>query len=194
MAPERKPHFLDSPDQIDMGRAEKSIRTGGTVSLLIVLGAGSLGYWLLPGVIRFPEALAERLAFAAQVSSIILFCLLVAVGMVSTGRRFSAEDIGGAAAGPPSERLAIKSAFLQNTLEQAVLAVGFYLAFAALVSGPWLSVLPVSAACFVVGRVLFYRGYVRGVEGRAFGMTLTMMPVILGYPAVFVLMILNALG
>lgn len=194
MGTDRHPHFRDSPDQIDMARAEKSIRSGGTLSLLIVLAAGALGYWLLPSVIRFPEALADRLGFAAQVSSVVLFCLLVAIGMVSTGRRFSPEDIGGAAAGPPSERLAIKSAFLQNTLEQAVLAVGFYLAFASLVSGPWLSVLPVSAACFVVGRVLFYRGYVRGVEGRAFGMTLTMMPVILGYPAVFVLMIMSAFG
>lgn len=194
MRTDHKPHFRDAPDQIDMVRAEKTIRVSGTISLLIVLVAGALGYWLLPTVIRFPEALADRLAFAVQVSSVVLFVLLVAVGMVSTGRRFSPDDIGGAAAGPPSDRIAIKAAFLQNTLEQAVLAVGFYLAFASLASGPWLSVLPVSAACFVVGRVLFYRGYVRGVEGRAFGMTLAMMPVILGYPAVFILMAASALG
>lgn len=164
------------------------------LSFLIVPALWALGYWLLPLRFSFPETLAGQLAFSVQVSSVVLFCVLVAVGMVSTGRRFSPEDIGGAAAGPPSERLAIKVAFLQNTLEQAVLAAGFYVAFASLVSGPWLSILPVSAACFLVGRVLFYRGYVKGVEGRAFGMTLTMMPVILGYPVVFVLMVINVLG
>jgi Flp pilus assembly protein TadB len=109
---------------------------------------------------------------------------MVAILLVSTARRFSAEDIGGQAAGPPSDRLAIKAAFLQNTLEQTVLAGGFYLALAAVAGGPWLALIPVAAILFVVGRVLFFLRYHRGARGRSLGMALTMMPSALGYPLV----------
>jgi len=183
--------YRTPPEQIDMARAEAHIRVTGTLSLvLFVVVAGLIQLGLSP-LVTFPEALAERLAFAARTSAVVLFCVVVAIGMVSTGRRRSPEDIGGAAAGPPSDRLAIRAAFLQNTLEQAVVAVGFYFAFATLASGAWLSVLPVSAAFFLIGRVLFLKGYAKGVEGRAWGMSLTMIPVILGYPVVFVLTVLR---
>jgi cation transport ATPase len=101
--------------------------------------------------------------------------------IASTTRRFSPEDIGGQAAGPPSERLAIKAAFLQNTLEQTVLAGGFYLALSAVAGEAWLALIPASAALFVVGRVLFYTRYHLGARGRSLGMALTMMPSVLGY-------------
>ena len=177
-----------------MAQTERTIRRAGTLSFLIFLAVSALGWWLLPALVSFPESLIDRIAFALQVSTVPLFCVLVGVGMVSTGRRFSPDDISGSAFGPPSDSLAIKVAFLQNTLEQAVLAVGFYLAFVTVADGPWLSVLLVSAALFVIGRVLFYRGYSKGVEGRAFGMTLTMTPAIVGYPVVFVLIFLRLLG
>jgi hypothetical protein len=89
---------------------------------------------------------------AALAWAVPAFVLMVAILMVSTGRRFSAADIGGQAAGPPSEKLAIKAAFLQNTLEQAVIAAGFFFALAAVADGAWLALLPVSAALFVVGK------------------------------------------
>ena len=96
--------------------------------------------------------------------------------MVSTARRTSPEDIGGAAAGPPSEKLAIKAAFLQNTLEQSVVAIVTIIAFATLVTGSGLALVPAAVIMFVIGRVLFYRGYPGGAGARAFGMGLTLMP------------------
>jgi uncharacterized membrane protein YecN with MAPEG domain len=180
--------YRESPEQIDMVRAERSIRVASVVSLLALAGAVPIGYFLLPMIFAFPEALPERLAFAAQASVFVLLCVVIAVGMVSTGRRFSPADIGGSAARPPSEHIAIYIAFLQNTLEQAVIAVGLYFALATLVSGPWLALIPVCVLFFLVGRVLFLRGYSRGVEGRALGMTLTMTPTVLGYLLVLVLL------
>ena len=133
--------YRKRPEEIDMARANRRIQSAGTLAFALYLAAVAVAYFLLPAIINFPIELAERLAFAARISAVVLFCLLVAVGIVSTRRRFSPEDIGGAAARPPSEKLAIPAAFLQNTLEQGVLAVGFYLAFASLVQGAWLSVL-----------------------------------------------------
>ncbi|MCE8001618.1 hypothetical protein [Billgrantia ethanolica] len=185
--------YKTPPDQIDMQRAEHKIRSAGALGFVLFGMAVGAAYWLLPVFIAFPVELGERLAFAARAGAVVLFCVLVGVGLVSTTRRFSPEDIGGSAAGPPSERLAIYVAFLQNTLEQAVLAVGFYVAYASLVAGAWLSLIPVSVAFFIVGRVLFLRGYRQGVEGRALGMVLTMTPAIVGYPVVFILILTNAI-
>ena len=184
----REQGYRQLPEAIDMARAERSIRTASLISILALAGAVPAGYFLLPLILTFPEVLAERLAFAARASIFVLLCVVIAIGMVSTARRFSPADIGGFAAGPPSEQIAIYVAFLQNTLEQAVIAVGLYFALATLVTGPWLSLIPVGVIFFLVGRVLFLWGYAKGVEGRALGMTLTMTPTVLGYLVVLVLL------
>jgi hypothetical protein len=183
--------YRKPPEEIDMIQAERSIRMAGLVSLLALAGAVPAGYFLMPMIFAFPEGLAERLAFAAQASIFVLLCVVVAIGMVSTAHRFSPEDIGGSAARPPSEHVAIYVAFLQNTLEQAVIAVGLYFALATLLSGPWLALIPVGVLFFLIGRVLFFRGYSKGVEGRALGMTLTMTPTVIGYLLVLLLVVVK---
>lgn len=173
------------PEHIDMAAEERAIRIDSTVATLATLIGFLAAFWIAPAFANLPVELPERLAFAALASAVPGFILLIAIMMVSTTRRFSAEDIGGQAAGPPSGRLAIKAAFLQNTLEQTVLAAGFYFALAAVAGGAWIALLPVAALLFVVGRILFYRGYPRGAQGRSLGMALTMIPSALGYPLVF---------
>lgn len=178
---EATPDYLKPPKEVDMDAEERAIRLFTSVALILSVGGYVAAYHLLSAVWTFPTALDERLAFAAVGSAFVLIWVLVAVAMVSTARRHSPQDIGGSAAGPPSHTLAIKSAFLQNTLEQAVIAVGFFGALAALAGGPWLALIPVAVVYFAVGRVLFYRGYPRGAKGRAFGMGLTMTPAMVGY-------------
>ena len=176
--------YRQPPEAVDMAAEEAAIRRNTTIALAVT-AAGFAAAWLLaPRIVEMPVALPDRLAFAALCWGALGFVLLVAILMVSTARRFSAEDIGGQAAGPPSETLAIKAAFLQNTLEQTVLAGGFFFALAAVAGGAPLALLPVSAVLFVIGRVLFYRGYPRGAQGRSLGMSLTMLPSALGYPIV----------
>lgn len=161
---------------VDMTREEHLIRVRSTLALAVVLAGFAAGYALLPRVFAFPEALSARLALAAQSGAFVLLCLLVAVGLVSHGRRKSPDDIAGAAAASPSRVLAVKAAFLQNTLEQSVLACGAFLAFAAVGDGAWLALLPVAAVLFCLGRALFYAGYPGGAGARAFGMALTLLP------------------
>lgn len=172
------------PEEMDMAAEEYAIRRDTSTGAAITLAGFVAAYWLLPSMADLPDATADRLTFAALCWAVPGFVLLVAIMMVSTTRRFSPADIGGQAAGPPSEKLAIKAAFLQNTLEQTVLAAGFYLALAAVAGGAWLALLPVAAGLFVIGRVLFFLGYRRGAQGRSLGMALTMLPAALGYPVV----------
>lgn len=169
------------PEEVNMAEEERFIRRNTSIALLATIAAFIAAYLLLPRVLQFPQEMPDRFALAAICWAIPCFVLLVAVMMVSTGRRSSAADIGGQAAGPPSEKLAVRAAFLQNTLEQAVLAGGFYFALAAAAGGAWLGLLPASATLFLVGRVLFYAGYRRGAKGRSMGMALTILPSALGY-------------
>ena len=170
--------------EIDMAAQEHAIRRDTSIAFAVTGVVFAGGYFLASAFAALPTSPGERLAFAALCWSVTGFVLLVAVIMVSTTRRFSAEDIGGQASGPPSDKLAIKAAFLQNTLEQTVLAAGFYFGLAAVAGEAWLAILPAAAMLFVVGRVLFYTGYRRGARGRALGMGLTMMPSALGYPII----------
>lgn len=187
------PEYKKPPEEVDMDAQERAIRLWGTVSLVITVAAFVGAFYGLPNLFEFPADLADRLAFAALGSFFVVIWVLVGVGMVSTGRRMSPEDIGGSAAGPPSDRLAIKSAFLQNSLEQAVLAASFYAALAAVAGGPWLSLIVAGVVLFAVGRVWFYLGYRGGAKGRAPGMTLTMTPTMVGYIVVIVLFVMELL-
>lgn len=161
---------------VDMDKEERLIRWRTAIALVMTLAAFGAGFLVLPQFYQFPFQTSARLALAAQAGAFVLFCLLVAVMMVSLGRRQSADDIGGAANGPPSPQLAVRAAFLQNTLEQAVLTCGAMLAFAAIAEGEWLALLPVTTILFGIGRVLFYQGYAKGACGRALGMGLTLLP------------------
>lgn len=170
--------YKDIPTAEEMRRAEQHIRRTGTAALVAFFLVAVAAFHVLPRISTLPDTLVERMAFAIVASLPALLCLATAIMLVSTRRRHSPEDIGGSAAREPSPYIAVQAAFLQNTLEQTVLAIGAYLVFAVLLSDAWLSLLPVSASFFVIGRILFYRGYRQGASGRALGMTLTMVPTI----------------
>jgi len=184
--------YRRNPEQIDMPAEERAIRRNSTFALMLTVAAFTGAFLFIPNFIELPTELPDRFAFAALCWAIPGLVLIVAIMMVSTGRRMSADDIGGQAAGPPSEKLAVKSAFLQNTLEQTVAAGAFYFALAALAGGAWMALLPAAAALFVVGRVLFFAGYRRGAKGRSFGMALSMLPTLLGYLILAFLLLFGA--
>lgn len=138
-------------------------------------------YQLLPLVMRFPEGLTQRIAFALQADIFVFLWVLIGVQRVSSGRFRSAADNRGSAYAPPSQAIAVKVAFLQNTLEQAFVAVGSHLVFATLATGSTLALLPASVFLFTVGRITFIKGYPYGAGGRAFGVVTTVIPTVLLY-------------
>ena len=75
-----------------------------------------------------------------------------------------------------SDEAKIKQALIQNTLEQAAIAIPTYLAWAAIMPHENHSAIPFCASLFLIGRVIFFAGYRYGAPGRAFGFGLTFMP------------------
>jgi len=109
-----------------------------------------------------------------------LFSLVIAVGALANRRFFAAQDIDAAAGGPPSDAARVAQAIIQNTLEQAMLALSVYALLAIVLPKPSLGVIWAMSAAFVVGRLAFAIGYRFGAGGRAFGFGLTFYPTVAG--------------
>lgn len=160
---------------------QRRILSGSAISGVFCAAVLVGACYLLPRFFTPPESLADRLAFALQADIFVWLWLLIAVRMVSSGRYRSAADNRGSAFSSPSPRLAVKAAFLQNTLEQAALAFGAHLALATLLTGPALFFIPAAVLLFGVGRLAFLRGYPQGAGARSFGMATTAIPSAVGY-------------
>lgn len=139
------------------------------------------GYIILPLLFVFPTELTQRIAFAFKANLFVFVWVVLAVRMVSRVRFYSSEDNRGSAYTVPSEKITVPLAFLQNTLEQAVIAAAAYLGLATLLSGNALAVVPTAVLLFSIGRITFLRGYSKGAGGRAFGIVTTVLPTAAGY-------------
>jgi hypothetical protein len=164
------------------------------VVLAILIGTVVLlaGYLFVPSPLHGTANVAERIALALRVDIVVFAWLIAAIANVGNRRFFSRDDIQGAGFYPPSERIAIPVAILQNTLEQTVLAVGAHLILATMLVGQELVLLPVLAVLFCVGRATFWVGYRGGAGQRAFGFALTFYPTLAAYLLAIILLIRRA--
>ncbi|MDP3857719.1 MAG: hypothetical protein Q8Q73_08175 [Stagnimonas sp.] len=169
---------MGTTQDIDLKKEVHGIRTAAVKALLLTAACFAAGYLMLPKYVLFPTTTFDALVFTLRVDLFVLLWVVVAVGLVSHARRQSTADIRGAAFGVPSDSIRVKIAFLQNTLEQAFVAIGTHLVFSTLLAGAALSLVVVATALFAVGRVTFYRGYPHGAAARAFGMVTTVIPTI----------------
>lgn len=169
---------MGSARDIDLSQEVQGIRRAAVKSLLLCAACFGVGYLVLPKWMAFPTTMLDALVFTLRADLFILLWVVAAVGIVSHSRRQSTHDSGAAAFGDSSASIKIKIAFLQNTLEQAFIAIGTQLVFSTLFTGPALSLTVVAVVLFAVGRLSFYRGYPQGAAARAFGMVTTVIPTI----------------
>jgi hypothetical protein len=177
-----------TPEGAELDSERRKVRIAALRSAGVCAAGLGAGYAMLPRHFPLPDAIADRLAFALQADIFVLLWVLFGVSLVSRGRRHSPVDIGTALSGPPSPRIAVEAAFLQNTLEQAVLAIVLHLALATFLPRESLGLIVASVALFALGRATFLLGYRKGAGGRAFGMVTTALPTLLGYAAALVIL------
>lgn len=166
---------------VDLVSEQRKVLTRAVLSILFCALVMCAAYAFLPKIMRFPEDLDERMAFALRCDLFIFLWVIIGVQRVSSHRYRSATDNRGSAYGTPSPAIALKSAFLQNTLEQAFLGVGAHLILASVATEESLALIPASVLLFTVGRVAFWIGYPKGAGGRAFGIVTTMIPTLVLY-------------
>jgi hypothetical protein len=117
-----------------------------------------------------------RIAWALKWALLPVLVLMVAIMRVANHRFYTPADIDGSGLTDGTPEVRVLRAVVQNTLEQALLAVAAYAIWAVVMPYSWLRLIPIAALLFVAGRVLFARGYARGAPGRATGFGLTAYP------------------
>lgn len=173
---------------------QRGVLIAAAMAVVVCASGLTLAYVCLPRFLEFPNGLAERMAFALQADVFVLLWIVFGVRQVAHVRFRSASDNRGSAYGPPSPRLAIPVAFLQNTLEQAVAAVGAHLALSTMVTGNALALIVGAVALFGLGRICFLAGYPKGARGRAFGVVLAVLPTLAAYGFVLILVGRTVMG
>lgn len=133
---------------------------------------------------------SDRLSILGLSLILPILLLIASIGRLAKYRFFSPEDIDGSGLTSATNTALILQSLLQNTLEQLVIAIGVYSAWCILMPSVWLSAVPLCSVLFVIGRILFFKGYNQGAAARAFGFALTfystiiMFLVLLGYQLV----------
>lgn len=173
-----------SPD--DLAKEQRKIATRGAIALLTCVVTLVPAAVYLPSRIEFPVGTAEQVAFILRVDLFVAIWVVFGIRRVSRIRFSSSEDNAGSAYSAPSARLAVPAAFLQNTLEQAFIAVMGHLTLVAVGGEATMAFVVAATALFTIGRITFLLGYPAGAGGRAFGIVMTMLPTIGAYGWVLV--------
>ncbi|KZR87207.1 MAPEG family protein [Synechococcus sp. MIT S9509] len=164
---------------LTLAKKQASVLRGIGLGLLISF------FLVLYGIIFNPfsgpelETFDEKLVVFGRCLLILLFVLILSIARIARYRFFSSEDIDSTAVAAPSSSLLCPQSILQNTLEQTVLARIVYFLWILMTPSAWLSVLPLSAGCFLVGRILFIAGFRKGAASRAIGFALTFYPTVI---------------
>jgi hypothetical protein len=161
-------------------RRKVLIAIAGAVPAVCIIG---LVWYFAQNIFSFVEVPADspgdRLAFVARWMPLPGLSLLV--GVVFAARRgFYANAIDGTRA-PANYSMEINLRYNTNTLEQTVLAGIAWAGLAVAIPIPSLILIPAMATLFFIGRTTFWVGYLIHPMGRAFGMTLTALPIMGSY-------------
>ena len=156
-----------------MDPKQKGVLRGMLFGLVCAIWLIIFGIKLNPLGYPFDISLEQRLRMATKCSIPIAIIFAVSIGRLAKHRFFTPSDIDGSGLTQASAQAQILQSIIQNTLEQGLLAAISYLSWSVLMPGNLLSVVPLAAVAFGVGRILFVIGYGYGAPARALGFTLS---------------------
>ena len=125
------------------------------------------------------DTVQDRLAF--MLTWLLLPGLSLLIGVQGAARRGFYEDAIDGTRTPQSPALEINLRYNTNTVEQGLLAAIAWAGLALKLPFDMLSIIPVMAVVFFVGRIAFFAGYLIYPIARAYGMVLTALPTLIAY-------------
>ncbi|MCW2235833.1 MAPEG family protein [Azospirillum canadense] len=171
------------------GRRTRLLTLAATVNLTAV-ALTLAAFWLLFAIVAPPEGIANpgaRMAFWARLALWPALVLFLAVGgvMLARARSVALNPIDD----PESRFHRVSQRVLSNTVEQTMVFLPALAALVAQAPLPDLGAATVATILFVVGRLLFWAGYLTHPYARAPGMsvTLTVNAVLLGWSVLLAL-------
>ena len=158
-------------------KKQTGVLIGMAIGMAISLNIILVGAWYNPFSFSASSSLTTRLATAIAWSVLPALFLVASVARLAKHRFFTPEDIdGGGGLSHDSKQALLLQTLLQNTLEQLLIAIVIYPAWAVMMPADWMSVVPLAAISFAIGRVLFFSGYKSGAPSRSLGFALTFYP------------------
>ena len=162
-----------------LSEAQRGVLRGMLAAVAVTVAAVGAAVLLQPAVLMPLPAFEQRLAATLRWDGLVLACLVLAIGLLARHRFFTPADIDGSGLTAGTDRARVLQAVLQNSLEQAVIAVLAHLLWTAATPPGWFAAVPAAAVLFLVGRICFALGYRGGAPARAFGFALTFYPTVL---------------
>jgi uncharacterized membrane protein YecN with MAPEG domain len=155
---------------------QQGVLRGMAAGVIVTLLALTISIVVNPPALTSGAGYPVALAHALTWDVLIIVCLMANIGLLARHRFFTPDDIDGGGLTKGTPHAQVLQSTLQNTLEQTVLAISVHAVWAVAMPQTWQAAVPAAAILFLVGRVLFWRGYARGAPGRALGFALTFYP------------------
>src|SRR5262249_35845456 len=139
----------------DLAHKQRGIRRG---AILAIAGIATVvgGVYALVPKLEMPSV-GDRIAFALRCAVFPALTLLAGIRAVGRERYYSEaiDPLAGAERGP----IVVHRRYVDNTVEQLVLHVIAMVGLAIDGASVGLRLIPAMTACFVVGRIVFWIGY-----------------------------------
>ena len=162
-------------------RKQVGVLAGMATAALVCVVVLAAGFRLNPFDVPIMPDFLDRLRYVLRADIFVLFWLVATVANIARARFFSPADIDGSGLTKASDRMAVRIAILQNTLEQTVLAIGSHVSLAAAAGPRAMLWIPPLVVLFCLGRLAFWIGYAGGAGRRAFGFGTTFYPTVFAY-------------
>lgn len=170
---------------------QRGVAAGMAAGLLASLAFVTLGVAILPSPVPEEATAADALSAILPWLAVLALPLTGGVAAVAAQRFFdpAAMEVRETEA---NRRLTDAKAFLQNTVEQTLMASLSSVALTASLPHRWLAVVPLLAVWFVFARIAFRIGQPRGAVARSFGFAASFYPSVLGLIAAILSMVVSA--
>lgn len=156
-----------------LSTAQRGVLTGMGSGLAIIAAVFAFTGWIQP------FASSDRIHLLALCCLAPAVTLAFCIARLANHRFTTPEDIDGSGLTSGTAQAKTLQALLQNTLEQTALAVPVYAAWTVLAPARLAGLVAAAALLFLLGRILFFRGYAHGAPARALGFALTFYPTVL---------------
>lgn len=158
---------------------QKQVVCQATAAIIFCSAFTIVSYHLFPFKFSSMPSTIERLIFTIRCELFSLLMLLTGICIVGNVR-FLTTAIDGSR---NNKNVEIHLRYLQNTLEQFILLFIGHLILCSYITEHQMKLIPILVILFVIGRMVFWIGYLKSPTGRAFGFGTTFYPIVtvLGY-------------
>ena len=167
---------MTQPRNTSQAAHNKIVKSGIVLAFLVTTFYGVALFYVI-GPFEQAVQFQDRVTLALQCAILPGLMFLIGIGVLGSGR-FGNEAEDPTACEANTHKMKVNLRYLSNTHEQFTLFLIALLGLALLLPAPALTLLPIYASLFVIGRIAFWVGYHINPLYRALGFGMTFYPTV----------------